>query len=45
MEFTKNSDTLCLVGNMWFDDSKGNCRKSNSIKQSIKDTKVLPIRK
>ena len=45
MEFAKNSDTLRLVGNMWFDDAKGNCRKSNSIKQSIEDTKVLPLRK
>ena len=45
MEFAKNSDTLCLIGNMWFDDSRGNCRKSNTVKQSIEDTKVLPLRK
>ena len=45
MEFAKNSDTLRLVGNMWFDDSKGNCRKSNSVKQCIEDTKTLPLRK
>ena len=45
MEFAKNSDTLRLIGNMWFDDSRGNCRKSNTVKQSIEDTKVLPLRK
>lgn len=45
MEFAKNSDALRLVGNMWFDDSKGNCCKSNSVKQSIEDTKTLPLRK
>ena len=39
IEFAKNSDTLRLIKNMWFNDSKGNCRKSNSIKQSIQDTK------
>ena len=44
-DFAKNSDTLRLVGNMWFDDAHGNCRKSNSTKQSIEDTKHLPIRK
>ena len=30
---------------MWFDDSRGNCRKSKAVKQSIEDTKVLPLRK
>ena len=37
--------TVRLVGNMWFDDNQGNCRKSTSIKQSIEDTKHLPLRK
>ena len=45
LQFTKNSDTLRLVGNMWFDDVQGNCRKSTSVKQSIEDTKHLPLRK
>ena len=45
MEFAKNSDTLRLVGNMWFDDTHGNCRKSNSVKQSTEDTKHLHLRK
>jgi len=45
LQFTKNNDTLRLVGNMWFDDNQGNCRKSASIKQSIEDTKHLPLRK
>ena len=45
MEFAKNSETIRLVGNMWFDDAHGNWRKSNSVKQSIEDTKALPLRK
>jgi len=45
LEFSKNSDTIRLVGNMWFDDARGNCRRSTSIKQSIEDTKHLPLRK
>ena len=39
IQFAKNSDTLRLVGNMWFEDVQGNCRKSTSIKQSVEDTK------
>ena len=27
-QFIKNSDTIHLVGNMWFEDTHGNCRKS-----------------
>ena len=45
VEFAKNSETLRLVGNMWFEDKRGNCRRSATIKQSIEDTKMLPIRK
>ena len=45
MQFVKNSDTLCLVGNMWFADLSGNCHKSTSVKQSIEDTKHLLLRK
>lgn len=45
VEFAKNSETLRLVGNMWFDDARGNCRRSVSVKQSIEDTKHLPLRK
>jgi len=45
MDFAKNSDTLRLVGNMWFNDAHDNCRKSSNIKQSIEDTKHLPLRK
>ena len=45
IEFAKNSETLRLVGNMWFDDAKGNCRRSVGVKQSIEDTKHLPLRK
>ena len=45
MEVVKNGETLRLVGTMWFDDAKGNCRKSEAVKQSIADTKVLPLRK
>jgi len=42
-QFVKNSNTtIHLVGNMWFEDTHGNCRKSSSIKQSIEDTKSLP---
>ena len=44
-EFAKNNETLRLVGNMWFDDTRGNCRRSVSVKQSVKDTKHLPLRK
>ena len=45
IEFAKNSETLRLVGNMWFDDAKGNRRRSVGVKQSIEDTKHLPMRK
>ena len=45
IEFAKNSETLRLVGNMWFDDAKGNCCRSVGVKQSIEDTKHLPLRK
>lgn len=45
VEFAKNSETIRLVGNMWFDDNRGNCRRSATIKQSIEDTKLLPLRK
>ena len=45
LQFTKNNDTLRLIGNMWFEDAQGNCRKSKSAKQSIEDTKHLPLRK
>ena len=45
LQFTKNNDTLRLIGNMWFEDAQGNCRKSKSTKQSIEDTKHLPLRK
>ena len=44
-EFAKNSETLRLVGNMWFDDARGNCRRSVSVKQRIEDIKHLPLRK
>ncbi|XP_065895609.1 uncharacterized protein [Dysidea avara] len=44
-QFVKNSDTIRLVGNMWFEDTHGNCRKSSSIKQFIEYTKCLPLRK
>ena len=45
LEFVKNNETIRLVGTMWFDDPKGNCRKSQAIQQSIADTKLLPLRK
>ena len=45
LQFVKNNDTLRLVGNIWFEDVNGNCRKSKSIRQSIEDTKELPLRK
>ena len=28
LQFVKNSDTIRQVGLMWFDDARGNCRKS-----------------
>jgi len=45
LQFVKNSDTICQVGMMWFDDARGNCRKSVGIRQSIDDTKLLPLQK
>ena len=30
-EFAKNSETLRLVGNMWFDYSRGNCRRYDNV--------------
>ena len=30
IQFTKNSDTTRLVGNMWFEDVQGNCRRNTS---------------
>ena len=45
IQFAKNSDTLRLVENMWFEDVQGNCQKSTSIKQSVEDTKHLPLMK
>jgi len=45
LQFVKNTDTLRQVGMMWFDDARGNYRKSIGVQQSIEDTKALPLRK
>ena len=45
LQFVKNSGTIHQVGLMWFDDARGNCRKCVGVRQSIDDTKLLPLRK